>query len=78
MGSPAGAAELLAADPAGAPSLPAVDGFNGKVAGFGGAADSRALYGGAGSLAVPLGFRYGLQIDAWPPGSTAGFRGASP
>lgn len=66
MGSLAGAAGPNAgvAAPDGAISLPAVDGLNAKVSGFGGAADGRALYGGAGSVAVPLGFQYGLQIDA--------------
>ncbi len=43
--------------------LPAVDGLNGTVSGFGGAANGNGLYGGAGSVAIPLGFRYGLQID---------------
>jgi hypothetical protein len=43
--------------------LPAVDGVNGKVSVFGGGADGNGLYGAAGSLAVPLGFNYGLQLD---------------
>ncbi len=50
-------------------TLPAVDGLNGKVSGFGGAADGNGLYGGAGSVTVPLGYRYGLQVD----GLIAGF-----
>lgn len=52
-----------AAEPRVSGSLPAVDGVNGKVAGFGGVADGRALYGGMGAVSVPLGHRYGLQID---------------
>jgi hypothetical protein len=51
------------------PSLPAVDGFNAKVSGFGGASDGRALYGGEGSITVPLGHQFGLQVD----GLVAGF-----
>jgi hypothetical protein len=46
-----------------AQSLPAVDGLNAKVAGFGGVAKGHGLYGAGGSLTMPLGFRYGLQID---------------
>src|SRR5262245_40342939 len=45
------------------PVLPAVDGLNAKAAGFGGGADGRALYGSEGSISVPLGFRYGFQLD---------------
>lgn len=44
-------------------SLPAVDSLNAKVAAFGGAVDGTGLYGGAGSVSVPLGYRFGLQID---------------
>jgi hypothetical protein len=44
--------------------LPAVGGFNANVAGFGGAANGNGLYGGVGSFTMPLGYRYGLQIDA--------------
>lgn len=43
--------------------LPAVDGLNGKVSAFGGAVDGLAFYGAAGSVSLPLGARYGLQID---------------
>ena len=45
------------------PSTRAVDGVNGKVEGFGGAYATKGLYGGAGSLSVPLTDSYGLQID---------------
>ena len=46
-----------------AQTLPAVDGFNAKVSGFGGAAKGNGFYGAVGSITMPLGFRYGLQID---------------
>ena len=66
-GSPAGAADPYAGAAAsdGTTSLPAVDGLNAKVSSFGGATDGQALYGGIGSVTVPLGFRYGMQIDAF-------------
>jgi hypothetical protein len=44
-------------------ALPAVDGLNAKVAAFGGVADGNGFYGGAGSVSVLLGLRFGLQID---------------
>lgn len=44
-------------------SLPAVDGINGAFALFGGGADQGGLFGGTGSLAVPLGHAFGTQID---------------
>jgi hypothetical protein len=45
-------------------SLPAVDGINGKIAGFGGGADhTKGFYGGTGSLSVPLAQQWGAQID---------------
>jgi len=44
--------------------LPAVDGINGKIAGFGGGADhTSGFYGGTGSLSVPLAQQWGVQID---------------
>jgi hypothetical protein len=44
--------------------MPAVDGVNGKIAAFGGGANhTNGFYGGAGSLAVPLGQQWGVQID---------------
>jgi hypothetical protein len=58
---PAEQAPPLAPPP---PVLPAVDGINGKIAGFGGGANHTSdLYGGAGALSLPLAQRYGLQID---------------
>ena len=48
-------------------SLPAVSGLNGKVSVFGGSQDgggkSGGMFGVAGSLWVPMGFAYGLQVD---------------
>src|SRR5919108_4059788 len=44
--------------------LPAVDGINGKIAGFGGGANhTNGLYGATGSLSLPLAQQWGLQID---------------
>ena len=44
--------------------LPAVDGINGKIAGFGGGADhTNGFYGGTGSLSIPLAQQWGAQID---------------
>jgi hypothetical protein len=43
--------------------LPAVDGLNGTLAAYGGSSDGQPIYGVLGSISVPLGFRYGLQID---------------
>jgi hypothetical protein len=44
--------------------MPAVDGINGKIAGFGGGADhSNGFYGTAGSLAFPIAQQWGAQID---------------
>lgn len=44
-------------------SLPAVDGLNAKATLFGGAVGGNALYGAVGSVSMPLGSRFGLQID---------------
>src|SRR5262249_35117626 len=41
--------------------LPAVDGINGKIAGFGGGANG--FYGANGSLALPIARQLGAQID---------------
>ncbi len=43
-------------------SLPAVSQVNGKLSAFGGDQDG-TLFGVEGSLSVPLGFAYGLQVD---------------
>ena len=71
------AAFLMAADPvraadmveAGA-GLPAVDGFNGKLEGFGGWGESKGFRsgsdfvgGGLGSLSLPVGHSFGFQLD---------------
>jgi hypothetical protein len=42
---------------------PAVDGFNVKLDSYGGSVANRSIYGGTGSLSMPLGAQYGLQID---------------
>lgn len=61
-------------------SLPAVSALNGKVSVFGGSQDGGGrdggLYGVAGSLSVPMGFAYGLQVDgAVGSGEGAAFYG---
>jgi hypothetical protein len=44
--------------------MPAVDGINGKIAGFGGGADHiNGFYGATGSLALPIAQQWGAQID---------------
>jgi hypothetical protein len=44
--------------------LPAVDGFNAKIDGYGGGANHiSSLYGANGSLAIPLAQQWGAQID---------------
>jgi hypothetical protein len=44
--------------------LPAVDGFNAKIDGYGGGANHiSSLYGASGSLAFPLAQQWGAQID---------------
>jgi hypothetical protein len=44
--------------------MPAVDGINGKIAGYGGGENgSTGLYGAIGSLSVPLAQQWGLQVD---------------
>jgi len=76
MGSLVEAADpIAAAGPDGAIPLPAVDGFNANVAGFGGAAAGQALSGGVGAVTLPLGFRYGLQIDAAVAGADSRYLG---
>ena len=44
--------------------MPAVDGINGKIAGYGGGENgSNGFYGTSGSLSVPLAQQWGLQLD---------------
>jgi len=44
--------------------MPAVDGFNAKIDGYGGGANHiSSLYGTDGSLSIPLAQQWGLQID---------------
>ena len=57
------------AQPAASPC--AVDGLNGKIAGFGGSFANDGVYGGAGSLTTPLTCDFGAQID----GNAASFDG---
>jgi hypothetical protein len=64
VASAATAADLsvLATTPA-PPPAPAVDAFNQKVEGFGGSLNGKSVYGGAGSLTLPLSNQWGAQID---------------
>jgi hypothetical protein len=44
--------------------LPAVDGINGKIAGYGGGENgSNGFYGTVGSLSIPVAQQWGLQVD---------------
>ena len=46
------------------PPMPAVDGINGKIDGYGGGANhTNGFYGGTGSLSVPLAQQWGAQFD---------------
>jgi len=45
-------------------SLPAVDGFNGKLEAFGGGYQDGGIAGLAGAFSIPLSHRFGAQIDA--------------
>lgn len=48
---------------AAATSLPAVDGVNAAFSLFGGGGDPGGIIGGTGSVALPLGYSYGAQVD---------------
>jgi len=64
--SPAWSAELnlpTKAPPQSNACVPAVDGINGKLSAWGGSFADNALYGGTGSLSLPLGCEFGAQID---------------
>jgi hypothetical protein len=43
--------------------MPAVDGINAKFEGLGGSFADKSIYGAKGSLSVPLGGRFGAQLD---------------
>lgn len=71
VGAASATGVALAADLTTAPSVvatpvttrPAVDGINGAFALFGGGGDAGGLFGATGSLALPIGYSYGAQID---------------
>ncbi len=74
----AGAADLqplITKAPAAAPAagLPAVDGLNFKADGFGGTIANRTVYGADGTVSIPLGGQFGLQLD----GAVGSFDGRS-
>ena len=59
------------------PALPAVDGINYKGEIFGGALASEGIGGAKGSVTVPLGFRYGFQLDGTAASYDGRFLGAA-
>jgi hypothetical protein len=74
VASAATAADLSvhAATPA-PPPAPAVDAFNTKVEGFGGALNGKSVYGSGGSLTFPLSNQWGVQVD----GAAGGLDGSA-
>lgn len=44
-------------------TLPAVDGINAKIDGFGGTLANKSLTGAQGVMSIPLGTQFGLQVD---------------
>jgi hypothetical protein len=60
---PAAGADLLTKAPQ-ASCVQAVDGVNGKVDALGGSFADSAVYAGGGSLSLPLGCEFGLQLDS--------------
>ncbi len=67
-------------DPLSAPapgSLPAVSGINGKIAAFGGEVEDEGLGGIMGSVTVPIGERFGLQIDGMAGSANDSFYGVA-
>jgi hypothetical protein len=54
----------------------AVDGVNGKLAGLGGSFADHRIYGGLGSVAVPLGCEFGAEFDATATNFDSRFLGA--
>jgi hypothetical protein len=60
----ASAADFPTKAPARSGCVPAVDGLNGKLAGLGGTFANQSLYGAQGSVALPLGCEFGVQVDA--------------
>ena len=62
--APAWSADLPVKAPPRAGCVQAVDGINGKVSALGGSFSNNSLYGGMGSLSVPLACEFGVQLDA--------------
>jgi hypothetical protein len=60
---PTSAADIAAKAPQYEMFAPAVDGPNGKVENFGGSFADKTIYGAKGAFSVPLGSRFGLQVD---------------
>lgn len=55
----------------------AVDGFNGKISGYGGSFANDALYAGTGTVALPLGCAFGAQISSTGASFDGRFLGAT-
>lgn len=77
---PAAAADVAAKGASAPPAvaayaLPAVDGFNWKIEGFGGSVDDRGLYGAGASFSMPLAPSFGLQVDVTAAGLDGDFIG---
>lgn len=70
------AAASAGSAPPASQQLPAVDGVNGTGALLGGSDDTKALFAGTGSLAVPLGTQYGAEFDGVAGGYDSRFLGA--
>lgn len=56
-------ADMAVKAPPASGCVQAVDGVNGKIAGFGGSLDDRTYAGIQGTLTAPLGCEYGAQLD---------------
>lgn len=71
------AADIPVKAPYAAPvALPAVDGINYKFDILGGSLAKQGFGGARGSVSVPLGFRYGLQVDGTATSYDGDFLGA--
>jgi hypothetical protein len=75
MAAQAADAPITKAPYAPPPALPAVDGVNYKVEAFGGVLDEDGNFGVAGAYSIPLGFRYGLQLDGMASSADGDFLG---
>lgn len=63
LASPAYPADMAAKAPAQGGCIQAVDGTNGQAGAFGGFLGNQSFYGGQGSVSLPLGCEFGVQLD---------------